>query len=142
VATIEGIAHGKTIELNEALGLPDGQRVVVQLLPAEEPIPEWLSHFTVEPSVAPAKLSIKGTRLLAEDMAGLIDEGHSDDDLRRLHPELTAEDVNALHEYVKVPATLRRLFGAWADDAEELDEFLAEMRRLRRMPSWSTTRNE
>lgn len=93
-----------------------------------------LEHFTVDASIAPAKIIVKGTRLLAQDMAGLIEEGHSDDALRRMHPELTADDIDALHEYVKVPATLRGLFGAWADDAEELDKFLEEMRRQRRMP--------
>lgn len=131
---IQGIIHGKTIELTESPGLPDGQRVVVQLQPAEEPPPEWLEHFTVDPAVAPAKIIVKGTCLLAQDLAKLIEDGCTDDELHRLHPELTLEDVAALHHYVQVPATLRGLFGAWADEAEELDEFLAEMRRLRRLP--------
>ena len=154
MATIHGVVHGNTIELSEAPGLPDGQRVVVQLQPAEEPPaerledgdravgavprqpvdeppPEWLEHFTVDPAIAPAKIIVKGTRLLAEDLAKLVEEGHLDDDLRRSYPELTAGDIDALHHYVKVPATLRRLFGAWADEAEELDKFLEE-RRLQR----------
>jgi uncharacterized protein (DUF433 family) len=134
MATIEGVVHGKTIELSEAPGLPEGQRVIVQVEPAQEPLPEWLGHFTVDPEIAPAKIIIKGTRLLAQDMAQLIEDGCTDDELRRLHHELTDGDIAALHEYVKVPATLRGLFGAWADEAEELDEFLEEMRRLRRMP--------
>lgn len=133
MAAIEGVVHGKMIELNEAPGLPDGQRVMVQLAPAQEPLPEWLQHFTVDEAIAPAKIIVKGTRLLAEDLARLIDQGSNDDDLQRQHPELTAGDVHALREYVKVPATLRRLFGAWADDAEELDEFLAERRRQRQI---------
>jgi uncharacterized protein (DUF433 family) len=131
MANIEGVIHGKTIELNEAPGLPDGQRVVVQLQPAQEPIPEWLEHFTVDPAIAPAKIIVKGTRLLAQDVAKLIEEGQSDEEVRRRHPELTLEDIAALHHYVKVPATLRGLFGAWADEAEELDKFLKE-RRLQR----------
>jgi uncharacterized protein (DUF433 family) len=134
MATIQGVVHGNTIELSEPPGLPDGQRVVVQLQPAEEPPPKWLEHLTVDPTIAPAKIIVKGTRLLAQDMAKLIEEGRSDDELQRLHPELTADDIKALHEYVKVPGTLRGLFGAWADEAEELDKFLEEMRRLRRMP--------
>lgn len=154
MATIHGVIHGNTIELSEAPGLPDGQRVVVQLQPADEPpterperedkhlgavggkpadepLPEWLEHFTVDPAIAPAKIIVKGTRLLAQDLAKLVEEGHRDDELRRLHPELTAGDIDALHHYVKVPATLRGLFGAWADEAEELDKFLEE-RRLQR----------
>jgi uncharacterized protein (DUF433 family) len=156
MATIHGVVHGNTIELSEAPGLPDGQRVVVQLQPMEEPSaegaeggdravaavprqpvdeppPEWLEHFTVDEAIAPAKIIVKGTRLLAEDLAKLVEEGRSDDDLRRLHPELTARDVDALHHYVKVPAAMRRLFGAWADEAEELDAFLEERRQQRRI---------
>lgn len=134
MAAIEGVIHGKRIDLNEATGFPDGQRVMVQLAPAQEPLPEWLEHFTVDEAIAPARIIVKGTRLLAENLARLIDQGASDDDLRHQHPELTAGDASALREYIKVPVTLRQLFGAWADDAEELDEFLEEMRRLRRIP--------
>lgn len=130
---INGVIHGKTIELSESPGLPDGQRVVVQLQPAEEPPPKWLEHFTVDPAIAPAKIIVKGTRLHAQDMAQLIEEGRTDDELRRLHPELTPDDIDALHHYVQVPAALRGLFGAWALDAEELDEFLAERRRQRQI---------
>jgi uncharacterized protein (DUF433 family) len=130
---IHGVIHGNTIELSEAPGLPDGQRVVVQLQPLEEPPPKWLDHFTVDPAIAPAKIIVKGTRLLAQDMAMLIEDGHSDDELRRLHPELTADDIEALHHYVQVPATLRGLFGAWADEAEDLDKFLEERRRQRQI---------
>lgn len=133
MATVHGVIHGKTIELNEPIALPDGQRVVVQVQPELEPPPKWTERFTVDPSVKLGKLIVKGTRLLAEDLATLIDEGRGDDELQRLHPELTAEDLEALREYVKTPATLRSLFGAWAEDAEELDRFLAEMRQLRRM---------
>lgn len=131
--TIEGVVRGRLIELSDAPGVPDGQRVMVQIAPAEEPRPEWLEHFTVDEAIAPAKIIIKGTRLLAEDMARLIDEGASDHDLLRQHPELTAADAVALREYVKVPATLRRLFGAWADEADELDKFLEERRLQRRI---------
>jgi hypothetical protein len=69
---IPGIVHGKTIELAEPSGLPDGQAVTVTLKPV-------------------------GTN---DDLAP--GEG------------------------------LRRAFGAWAEDAKELDEFLLEVRRARR----------
>lgn len=133
MTTMQGVVHGKTIELSEAPGLPEGQKVIVQLQPAEEPPPKWLEHFTVDPSIVVGKILVKGTRLLAEDMAQLIDEGRTDEELRQLHPELTVDDVDALHEYIKVPATLRRVFGAWADEAEELDKFLEERRQQRRI---------
>jgi hypothetical protein len=64
--TIHGRAHGKTIELDEDLGVPDGQavRVTVEPLPSPEP--------------------------------GQLPPGEG----------------------------LRRAFGAWAGDADELDKFL------------------
>jgi len=129
----KGVVHGKTIELDQEPGLPDGQKVSVQVQ-AEEAPPRWLEYFTVAPSIALGKLLVKGTRLQAEDLAQLIEQGKSDEELRRLHPELTAEHVVALRHYVQVPAVMRRLFGAWAEDAEELDKFLEERRVLRRLP--------
>jgi hypothetical protein len=46
--------------------------------------------------------------------------------------------VSVIVKPVELPAEklppgegIRRAFGAWADEAEELDEFLAETRRLR-----------
>jgi hypothetical protein len=64
--TIHGRAHGKIIELDEDLGVPDGQEVRV----------------TVEPVPAPEP--------------GQLPPGEG----------------------------LRRAFGAWAGDADELDKFL------------------
>src|SRR5947209_3672014 len=103
----KGVVHGKTIELDQEPGLPDGQKVSVQVQ-AEEAPPRWLEHFTVDPAIALGKLLVKGTRLQAEDLAGLIEQGKSDEELRRLHPELTAEHVAALRQYVQVPAVMRR----------------------------------
>jgi uncharacterized protein (DUF433 family) len=133
VSTIfKGVIHGKTIELDEEPGLPDGLKVTVQVQ-MEEP-PKWLERFTVDPSIALGKLLIKGTRLQAEDLARLVEKGRSDEELRQMHPELAAEDVAALRQYVKVPGSLRRAFGAWAEEAEEVDKFLEEIRRARKVP--------
>jgi uncharacterized protein (DUF433 family) len=120
---LKGVIHGKTIELEQEPELPDGQRVSVQVEPEETP-PRWLDRLTVDPSIALGKLLIRGTRLPAEDVARLLEEGRSDEELRRLHPELTAEDVDAVRQYAKVPAGLRSAFGGWAEDAEELDKYL------------------
>ncbi|MGO8746939.1 MAG: DUF433 domain-containing protein [Thermoguttaceae bacterium] len=128
---LNGVIHGRTIELEQEPELPDGQRVSVQIQP-EEPLPKWLERFTVDPSIALGKLLIQGTRLLAEDVAQLVEEGRSDEELRGLHPELTAEDVDAVRHYAKVPAGLRSSFGGWAEDAEELDKFLEGVRNSRR----------
>jgi hypothetical protein len=70
---IRGKAHGKTIELDEETGLPEGQEVKV----------------TVEP---------------VEPAAGGLLPGEG----------------------------LRRAFGGWADDAEELDEYLQLNRKQRK----------
>jgi len=70
---LKGVVHGRTIELDDDAGLPDGQKVNVTIQPrTDQPL-------------APG-------------------EG------------------------------LRRAFGAWADDASELDAFLQEVRRGRQRP--------
>lgn len=132
VTLLKGVIHGKTIELEQKLELADGQRVSVQVQP-DEPPPKWLERLTVDPSIALGKLLIQGTRLLAEDMARLVDEGLSDEELRRRHPELTAEDVDTVRKYAKVPAGLRSSFGGWAEDAEELDKYLEWTRQNRKL---------
>ena len=132
MSTIWGVIHGKTIELEQEPGLPDGMKVSVQLRP-EEPPPKWLERLIVDPAIAPGKLVIQGTRLFADDMVRLVEEGRSDEDLRRLHPALTAEDVDAVRQYAKVPAGLRYSFGGWAEDAEELDKYLEWTRQNRKL---------
>jgi uncharacterized protein (DUF433 family) len=134
---LKGVVLGKTIQLEREPGLPDGQKVMVQVQAEEEP-PKWLERFTVDPSVALGKLLIKRTRLQAEGLAALVDQGKTDEELRQAYPELAVEDVDALRQYVKVPATMRRLFGAWAEDAPELDKFLDEIRLLRKLPANGT----
>ena len=74
LSTLRGVIHGKTIELAEEAGLPDGQEVAVSLRP-------------VEPG----------------------------------QPPLPAGEG------------LRRAFGGWAEDAEELDQFLAWNRQQRKI---------
>jgi uncharacterized protein (DUF433 family) len=99
----------------------------------KETEPRWLEHFVVDSAVMPGKLLVKGTRLLAEDVALLVEEGRSDEELRRLHPELTSEDVEAIRQYARVSASLRRAFGGWAEDVKELDEYLEWTRQQRKI---------
>ncbi len=44
MATIHGVIHGKTIELESEHGLPEGQRVAVEVRPLDEP-PAWLERL-------------------------------------------------------------------------------------------------
>ncbi len=103
----------------------------VQVEPDEPP--KWLERFTVDPSIALGKLLVKGTRLRVEDLVDLVEQGRSDEELRGRHPELTAEDVDAVRHYAKAPEGLRKSFGGWAEDAEELDRYLEWTRQNRKL---------
>ena len=134
MATIQGVIHGKTIELERESGLPEGQRVAVEVCPLDER-PAWLERFVVDPAVMPGKFVIKGTRLLVDDLVQSVANGRTDEELRQLHPELTSADLEAVRNYARVPEGLRRSFGGWVEDAEELDKYLDwthQQRKVRR----------
>jgi uncharacterized protein (DUF433 family) len=142
--TFRGVVRGRTIERNQEPGLPEGQAVTVEIEPVAEAgsappgaaaasPPEWLERLEVNPTVAPGRLVIKGTRLPAETLLALLAEGRTEEELLRAHPELTREDVAAVREYARVPPGLRRSFGAWAEDGAELDEYLEWNRQQRKV---------
>jgi uncharacterized protein (DUF433 family) len=122
------------------LGLPEGHviEVTVKTCPdvesTQEPPPWWLDRLAVDPAGKPGKFVIKGTQLSADGLVALIEEGKSDEELLRVHPELAPLDVDALREYAKVPPGLRQSFGAWADDADDLDVYLEWTRQQRKLP--------
>lgn len=141
----EGVVHGKTIELDQAPGLPDGQRVGIELHALTEkrkldsaasipPVETWLDRLVFDRAAHPSERVVKGTRLEAEGLVAELAAGRSEEELRKRYAELTAEDVTALRNYALAPATFRRLCGAWAEDAEELGQFLEETRRARKLP--------
>ena len=130
MATIQGVIHGKTIELERAPGLPEGQRVAVEVSPLDDR-PAWLERLVVDPTVLAGKFVIKGTRLPVDDLVQLAAEGSTDAQLQQLHPELTPADLEAVHQYARVPEGLRRSFGGWVEDAEELDKYLDWTRQQR-----------
>jgi uncharacterized protein (DUF433 family) len=141
---LKGVVHGRIIELERDPGLHDGQTVTVTLQYATfvqpEPIPEdipraelWLDRLVFDSSVLPGERIVKGTTLAAESLVTEIEQGASDDALLEAHPELTAEDVLALRVYARVPEWIRRTAGAWAEDAEELDEYLEGTRQQRKI---------
>jgi uncharacterized protein (DUF433 family) len=134
MATMHGVIRGKTIELERESGLPEGQRIAVDLRPQDEP-PAWLERFAADPAIGSGKIVIKGTPLLVDDLLQLVDEGRGDEDLRQTYPELSAADLEAVRNYARVPEGMRRSFGGWAEDAKELDEYLdwtRQQRKLRR----------
>jgi len=130
MSALQGVIHGKTIELEQEPGLPEGQRVTVEVRPLDEP-PAWLERFVVDPSVQPGKFVIKGTGLLVDNLVQGVEEGRGDEDLRQSYPELTAKDLEAVRQYAQVPEALRRSFGGWAEDVKELDEYLVWTRQQR-----------
>jgi uncharacterized protein (DUF433 family) len=141
MATIHGVIHGKTIELDRELGLDDGQEVSVEIRPitreatqTDQPAPPWwLEQLEVDPTVRRGKFVVKGTALLADALVDQLEVGKTDSELLQAHPELTPTAVAALREYAKLPIEMRRSFGAWADDSEELDEYLEWTRQHRKV---------
>jgi len=145
-SVLKGVVHGNVIELEREPGLPYGQPVTVTIqriepAPAEPGLHEvpgvesWVDRIVFDSTNLPGERIVKGTRLKAEALAAELEQGRTDEELLHAHPELTREDVQAIRHYARAPVGLRRSFGAWADDAEELDRFLErnrERRRLRR----------
>jgi uncharacterized protein (DUF433 family) len=141
MAIVHGVIHGKTIELETEPGLDDGQAVSVEIRPImrietqpNQPTPPWwMEQLDVDPSVRRGKFVVKGTRLLADTLVDQLEAGNTDLELLQAHPELTPTDVAALREYAKVPIEMRRSFGAWAEESEELDEYLEWTRQHRKV---------
>lgn len=137
------VIHGKTIELDREPGLPDGQAVTVAIQqvigpPLEQPGPappveSWCNRIIFDKAVSPTEKVVRGTRLLAEALVVEMQQGRSDAELFKAHPELTTEDLAALRVYACWPVGLRQAFGAWADEAEDLDQYLAWTRQNRKL---------
>jgi uncharacterized protein (DUF433 family) len=129
------------IALDREPGLDDGQEVSVEIRPivreatqTDQPAsPCWLEQLDVDPTVRRGKFVVKGTTLLADALVDQLDIGKTDSELLRAHPELTPTAVAALREYAKLPIEMRRSFGAWAEDSEELNEYLEWTRQHRKV---------
>lgn len=141
ITSFRTTVRGRTIELPWDLGLPEDRVIEVTIKtcpevesPPEPPLPWWLERLEVDAAGVPGRFVIKGTHLRAEALAALLEEGKSGEELLRTHPELTPEDVAAVREYAKLPLSFRRSFGCSAEEAEELDKFIEETYRLRRVP--------
>jgi uncharacterized protein (DUF433 family) len=140
-AMLRGIIHGKTIELESEPGLADGQEVSVEIRPVtreaarpEQPAPPWwLEQLDVDPTVRRGKFVVKGTSLLVDTLVEQLEAGRSEEELVQAHPELTTTAVAAVREYANLPIEMRRSFGAWADESEELDQYLEWTRQHRKV---------
>ncbi len=141
---LKGVVHGRLIELQDEPGLPDGQAVSIELRPLEEPanaqdaaaipgVETWMDRLLYDSAIDPLERIVKGTRLQVEALVAELEGGRSDEELMKAYPELTLEDVQALHNYARCPLGLRRSFGAWADDADELDKYLDWTRQQRKI---------
>jgi hypothetical protein len=144
MTTIQGVIHGKTIELEHEPGLPDGQTVAVTIervatLPVAPtatdvpPVESWMDRLVFDSAVDPLERIVKGTKLQVEALVAELAKGRSDPDMLQAHPELVKEDLEALRCYARWPLGLRRSFGAWAEDAEELDKYLEWTRQQRKI---------
>lgn len=129
---LKGVVRGKTIELEQEPGLPDGQAVQIEIRPLSSPA-GWLDRIVVDPAVLPGQPIIKGTRIPAEEVVRLLDEGRSDAEVRGTFPDLTGEDIAAVRQYASVPHGLRHAFGGWAEDGDELDRYLEWNRKQRKV---------
>jgi len=141
---LKGVVHGKTIELDREPGFPDGQIVEVTVHPIESTpcgtntednprVESWVERLVFDTTILPGERIVKGTQLAAESLIAEFEEGGNEEEILRAHPELAREDIDALCEYARLPVAFRRSFGAWAQDASELDEFLERNRQQRKL---------
>jgi len=93
----------------------------------------WCERIVFDSSVSSTEKVVKGTPLLAEALVVEMQQGKTDAELLKAHPNLKAEDVAALRNYARWPTGLRQAFGAWADEAAELDKYLAWTRQNRKL---------
>jgi uncharacterized protein (DUF433 family) len=96
-------------------------------------VESWCERIVFDSAVSPTEKVVKGTRLVADALVAELQQGKGDEELQMAHPELAAEDVAALRSYARTPIGLRRSFGAWADEAEEVDKYLEWNRQQRKV---------
>jgi len=139
---IQGVIHGRTIELQEEPGLRDGQAVTVTIRRIEHSSSErgtpdipgvdsWMNRLVFDPTLG--ERIVAGTRLTAEALVAELEQGRSNDEMTRVHPELCNDDLEALRRYAEAPVGLRRSFHAWSVDAEELDKYVEWTRQRRKI---------
>lgn len=99
----------------------------------QAPVELWVDRLVFSADVTPGHRVVKGTTLGAETLVAEMATGLSDEDLLRVHPELTVEDVTALRHYARLPEAIRLTFGSCEGEAEDLDKFLELRRQLKKL---------
>jgi hypothetical protein len=129
--TSERLPPGEGIGLSSGAWADDqGGRLAT---PEDVPRVElWADRLDFDSSVSTNGRIVKGTRLAAEDLIAEIEQGRSDEEILRGHPELTSEDIAALRAFARVPLGFRLSFGAWAEDGDELDRYIESVYERRR----------
>jgi uncharacterized protein (DUF433 family) len=141
---IHGVIHGRTIELQDEPGLPDGQPVAVTIQPIEQSaaavrpddipgVETWMDRLVFDSMVHPTERIVKGTRLEVEALVAEMEQGRTDAEMLQAHAELAKEDLAALRNYARWPVGLRRSCGGWSEDAAELDQYLEWTRQHRKI---------
>lgn len=57
------------------------------------------AHIVVDPKICSGKPCIRGTRIMAKNILGMLAGGYSGERIIRAYPELALEDVSAALEY-------------------------------------------
>jgi uncharacterized protein (DUF433 family) len=60
---------------------------------------DWRNHITVDPAICHGRACIKGTRIMASVVLDNLAAGLSADEILRLYPTLTRDDVVAAVAY-------------------------------------------
>ena len=125
----ESSTGGRSSFTERGPALPDGQEVSVEIRPIEAlPSVGWSDWLSI-PRSDRVSWSSREHASSRRIWPGSRKSGCGDDELLGQHLELTPEDVAAIRQYALVPSGLRRAFGGWAEDSDELDEYLEWTRR-------------
>ncbi len=60
---------------------------------------DWRNRISIDPSICHGKACIKGTRVMASVVLDNLAAGQSPDEILRLYPTLTRDDVTAAMAY-------------------------------------------
>ena len=62
---------------------------------------EMIERISIDPAICHGKPCIKGTRIMVDNILGLLAGGYDFDRIREGYPQLTNEDIAAAIEYAR-----------------------------------------